>query len=146
MESFYFYDGSPTSTSWLDANIREPDPLSDEIIELRTQLLARMHELAHEHLTPHQLKVWVLFCAGLPYKQIAAELGTCKVAAARKTIWGNQHYSGKYKGKITGGIIKKLKLLVDVDPGCLEILAAIAAARQTADHPEEDWEISPAQP
>jgi DNA-binding CsgD family transcriptional regulator len=107
---------------------------SEEIQELRDQLMGEVRRLIHTRLTERQMQVVLLFLQGKTQIQIGKKLGICQ-PSVHKALKGNIDYkngAAKY-----GGAIKKLQKLCANDEKIQAILERIAEARQT----EEDEEL-----
>lgn len=76
-------------------------------LDVISQAVARLTELAEEHLTWHQLQIYRLILDGWSQTDISKYLGIYQ-ASVHKMIFGNKVYQGIYRGKTHGGILAKL--------------------------------------
>lgn len=99
---------------------------SEEIAELRQQLIAEVRRLINTVLTDRQSEVMNLRLEGRTQVEIAGMLGLCQ-PTIHKTIHGNIDY-GNNEARY-GGALKKLRKMCAKDERVLEILGQIAEVR-----------------
>lgn len=95
---------------------------SEQVRDLRTQLMEEVRRLIRTSLTQRQMEVVTLFLQGKTQIEIGKELGICQ-PTVHKTLRGNKDY--KNGGVKYGGVIKKLQKLCSKDTQVLEILKQI---------------------
>jgi DNA-binding CsgD family transcriptional regulator len=100
---------------------------SEEIHDLRLQLMEEVKRLIDTSLTRRQAEVILLNLDGRTQIQIAEALGICQTTV-HKTLRGNIDY--KNGAARYGGAIKKLKKLCSKDKQVLDILRKINNVRE----------------
>lgn len=100
---------------------------SEEVQELRDQLMVEVRRLIRTSLTERQMQVVVMFLQGKTQVQIAKKLGICQ-PSVHKALKGNIDY--KNGAARYGGAIKKLQKLCGKDEKIQAILEKIAEARR----------------
>jgi translation initiation factor 2 alpha subunit (eIF-2alpha) len=81
--------------------------------EIKCDIKERIVEIARECGTEHQVKVFNLYLDGYTQMQIAKKLNICQASVA-KSLNGNTE-------KVYGGLLKKLKKMIDKDAKYLEL-------------------------
>lgn len=108
---------------------------SEELLDLKEELLARFWRIANDVLTPLQLKVLTLYADGYTQGEIAKQLGWKGQSSAHKTIFGAK-LSKKERERLQantdnavpeyyGGALKKLKAAFLEDSRIQELMRQI---------------------
>jgi len=95
---------------------------SEELEELREELIDRLKTIVAEKLTEHQRKIILLFISGNTQEEIASILKIHQTGV-HKALHGNIDY--KSGGKRYGGIVKKLKKFCLNDEKISDVLKRI---------------------
>ena len=95
---------------------------SEELEELREELLERLKKIVRDKLTEHQRKIILLFLSGNTQEEIASVLKIHQTGV-HKALHGNIDY--KSGGKRYGGIVKKLKKICFDDEKIKDLLKRI---------------------
>lgn len=105
------------------AGILNSGNYSEELLDLKEQLVAAFWRIIRTKLTPRQCEVIELYAQGLTQTEIAKKLNVNQ-SSITKSINGNCDYrNGK---KIYGGAKKKLRRIAAQDPEIQEILKKMA--------------------
>ncbi len=110
------------------ASILEDNSYSEEIIDLRSDLLNQVYEIIDGTLlTEHQRKILYMVLLGKTQNQIADTLGITQ-SAVHKALRGNLDYRNNKKRY--GGIFKKLKKICRTNPKIQSILDQIDKTKE----------------
>jgi DNA-binding CsgD family transcriptional regulator len=109
------WDFTPSSTSHHEATIEmgndralyQPSQHSSQFLELNERALQAIQRVASQCLTERQLQVYQMTCQGLTQWEIADKLGVHQ-SSVQKSLNGNREYANGTRGKMFGGIGKKL--------------------------------------
>jgi DNA-binding CsgD family transcriptional regulator len=101
---------------------------SEELKELREQLLDRLREIIETRLTPHQKRIILLFLEGNTQEEIANVMSIHQTGV-HKALHGNIDYCGDRKRRY-GGIMKKLKKICCEDEEVIRIVDAIEKCKK----------------
>jgi hypothetical protein len=101
---------------------------NSEIEDKRKDLFDAVILMARRCLTCHQLSILELFLNGLTQSEMGKRLGVGQ-SSIHKALFGNLVYSGPYKGRRHGGIIRKLKKFCQNDDKIVAILHRIKHIR-----------------
>ncbi len=113
------------------SNILANNAHSDEMLELREQLLEEVYMVVNSQLlTEHQKKVLFMILMGKTQNEIAQHLGITQ-SAVHKALRGNLDY--KNNKKRYGGIFKKLKKICSITPKIQEILDEMMKLKEATD-------------
>jgi DNA-directed RNA polymerase specialized sigma subunit len=110
------------------SHILDENSFSEEISELRSELLSQIYEIIDgEMLTEHQRKILYMVLLGKTQNQIADILGITQ-SAVHKALRGNLDYRNDRKRY--GGIFKKLKKICNTNPKIQGILNQIDKTKE----------------
>ncbi len=98
--------------------------VSDDILQLQDELIQLVWTVIDTQCTKRQKEVLNLyFVQGMTQTETAKELGINQSSVV-KSLWGNADYRGE-KVKRYGGIFKKLKKILSINPKALELMEKI---------------------
>lgn len=106
----------------------DPFKYDEEILLLEDQLKEKLRNVCKERLTERQYNVLKMHLDGYTQIEIAKALNVNQ-SSVNKCINGNSEY-GKRKGRIYGGLIKKLRRILSEDSDFQNILKRIDELRE----------------
>jgi len=120
------------------ASILGESAYSEELLDLREELLEEVYNIINAHmLTEHQKKVLFMILMGKTQNEIAQHLGITQ-SAVHKALRGNLDY--KNNKKRYGGIFKKLRKICGGSERVQDIIIEMEKLKWTPDGERIDFE------
>ncbi len=104
------------------STLLNPWQYDEKVLLLKDQLREEFWIIAKEHCTERQYQVLTMYCGGMTQMEIAKVLNVNQ-SSITKSLNGNTDY--KNGGRVYGGLVKKLKKIVDNDPKIQSIFQRI---------------------